>query len=189
MVNTTSGIDLDTLANTPLQQQTVDPRIAGQMAQVGADTNALPSRYTQGIGTDAGFLTPVTGGQQDAALGGPGNTSAVMSALGARNARVSNDFVDNLKKGVALTAPVIKQQGYQQQEGNINAMGQVNLNNQAILKQQNLNQIRVQTFEQQQQQSIIAGILGIVGAFTGSVIGSATSGGKTAATPSGPPAA
>lgn len=168
--------DLITLANKPLEYQNVSPVVKQQMAQIAANTEAMPANYGKGIATESGFLTPDAATRQGGALGGQDQTGSVIGAIGLRNTRRANDFVDNMQRGIALNAPVIKSAGYAQQAGNVANMGQIALNNYKIMKQQQMNQTRVQMFEQQQQQSLIAGILGIIGSVGGAVIGAAVGG-------------
>lgn len=167
---------LTDLANTPLEKQIIPPELQPAMGQIVTDTNQLPALYEQGLATEGGFLTPPAAARAGAALGGPDQTANVLGALGLRNQRMSDDYVNNMKQGIELNAPVTKQAGFNQQLGNINQLGQINLNNYKIMKQQQMNQTRVQIFEQQQQQSLIAGILGIIGSIGGAVIGGLTGG-------------
>lgn len=168
--------DLTDLANKPLQYQQVDPLVQAQMKQISDNTDNMPANYARGLATESGFLTPDAAIRQGGALGGPDQTATVIGALGLRNKRHAEDYVSNLKKGIELNAPVIKSSGYQQQAANTNAMGQVALNNYRIMKQQQMNQTRVQVFEEQQRQSLIAGILGVIGTIGGAVIGAAIGG-------------
>ena len=168
--------NLTDLANKPLQKQPIPPGVQDAMAQVATDTEGLPGQYQHGLGTETGFLRPESGIRAGGALGGDDQTANVFNALGLRSERHADDYVNNLKRGIELNAPVIRSAGYGQQAGNVNALGQIELNNYRVMKQQQMNQIRVGVFEQQQQQSLIAGILGILGTIGGAVIGAAVGG-------------
>lgn len=162
---------IEDFLNTPPSTVKLDPTTSGLIT----DLTARSQRTTPGIiaGADQSqFNDPTLAARHGTALGGQDQTDSVLSALGARNSKNSTDFVNNLKSKIELNAPVREMKGAQQALGNLNAGNEIQQTNYKIQKQQWMNEQRVKIYRQQQQQSILASILGIVGTIGGAVIGS-----------------
>lgn len=166
---------IEDLLKTPPSTVNVDPTTSGLLA----DFQHRSQNTTPGIigGVDQSqFNAPGAAGRQGGALGGADQSQSILAALGQRNQKTSSDFVNNLKSKIAMNAPVREMQGAQQSLQNLGKSNQVDQFNYQVQKQQMMNEQRVAIYRQQQQNSILAGILGIIGTIGGGIIGGLTGG-------------
>lgn len=170
---------LEDFLNTPPPNPTVDPTTMGLIHGYQANSQNTTPGIINGIDAPQ-FNQAAASTRQGTALGGQDQTDSVAAALNARNSKASTDFVNNLKSNISMNAPVRQMAASQQSLQNLQGVNQVQQANYQIQKQQWLNEQRVQIYRQQQQNSILAGILGIVGAGIGTVVGAAVGGGPGA---------
>lgn len=131
------------------------------------------------VGTPGqGLLTPTPTYDYSVGLGGQSaDTGArVTDALTKRNIANSTDYINNLKNNLKLSAPVRDAKNLRQVgQGYVNEV-EVKLNNNKILKQYDLDKRRLAQYKQQQKDSILASVLGVVGAVAGAALGVVTGG-------------
>lgn len=184
--NTTTykGQNLDLDPNLNLSPQDVlkmgapQTSVANQqpaMNQYIAGVKSTPDTLTKDLGKNsAEFAVPSDAGRQGTAMGGPDNTSDVVNAIAKRNLARNNDYVNTISSGIKMQAPAEQAQGMAQHLNNLAAQANVLNNNYNLQKQYDLDQRQVALFVQQQQDSILAGILGVLGTIGGAIVGGLT---------------
>lgn len=133
------------------------------------------------VGTPGqGFLTPTPSYDFSAGLGGDSASQgqAVTDAISQRNVNRSADYINNLKTNLKLNQPIRDANNMKMAGQNMARESEVALNNNRIRKQWELDKKRLETYKQQQKDSILASILGVVGAIGGTVLGAITGGKK-----------
>lgn len=131
------------------------------------------------VGTPGqGLLTPTPTYDYSVGLGGESADmgTRVTDAITRRNVRNSADYINNLKNNLKLTAPVRDAKNLRQVGQGLSREAEVKLNNNKILKQYDLDKRRLEQYKQQQKDSILASVLGVIGAIGGVALGVATGG-------------
>jgi len=152
-----------------INQQTIDAISQNQKNVMSTTPSIL-----KGVATEQGFLTPKSTNQFGSALGGSQGdiAQAVSGAIGQRNLRRSDDFVGSLSRDIALNAPVRESARLNQSIQNMSGVAANKINNLNIMNQYNLDKNRLELYKQTQSNSLIAGILGVIGTVGGVVAGS-----------------
>ncbi len=168
--------ELDALTAQGLQKQKLAPEFEQQLDERKKRLMNSTQVINQNLSPE-GFNAPATN-KFNTALGMPasGMDSDIYRAVTERNNSRNQDFVNTLKKDVEYMAPVREAQGLRQLGSDYGKVSEVAINNQKIWQQQELNQRRLKLYRQQQADSILGGVLGILGTIAGGVIGAATGG-------------
>lgn len=124
----------------------------------------------------SGLLSAQPAYDYSVALGGDSARSgaAVADAISGRNQRNSNDYINTMKNQLAMMAPARDAEKLRGVGKNIAAETEVALQNNKIIKQFDLDKRRVEQYKQQRKDSILAGILGVIGTITGVGVAAAT---------------
>lgn len=133
----------------------------------------------KGVGAPGeGLLTPKQSYNYSAALGGDTGRSneRVIDAIALRNQKRSADYINSMKRELALNEPVTDAGRLRMAGQNIASRAEVALNNNKILKQYDLDKRRLELYRQQQKDGILASILGVIGTIGGVALGVATGG-------------
>lgn len=133
----------------------------------------------KGVGTPgSGLLTPAPAYDFSVGLGGQAASEGtrVADAIADRNQRRSADYINTLKNELKLTAPARDAKNVRMSGQNMARESEVALNNNKIRKQYDLDKKRLEQYKQQQKDSILASVLGVVGAIAGTALGVVTGG-------------
>jgi hypothetical protein len=133
----------------------------------------------QGVGTPgSGLLTPAPTYDFSVGLGGQAASEGtrVADAISGRNQRRSEDYINTLKNELKLTAPARDAKNVRMVGQNMARESEVALNNNRIRKQYDLDKKRLEQYKQQQKDSILASVLGVIGTIGGVALGVATGG-------------
>lgn len=163
--------ELTDYANRGLDRPKINPVVQNQIDLLTRRAKDAPGLLASGIEPQAGFLSNDTAMRREAALGGEDRSVDVLNAIGALNQRKASDFATQARRNIALNAPATQTQQLLKAGRGLESLGGMVSRDYGIEKQQQLNQQRVRIFEQQQEQSLIAGILGVVGTVAGFAIG------------------
>jgi len=154
-----------------IKRPTVSPLVLEQVNQLAKNASNASGILSSGIGAETGFISPAASERRGMALGGEDRTADVLGAIGKRNLRRASDYASGIKRSIDMQAPAINTAGLQRTAGALSQYGNMSAASYAALKQKMLNEQRVKIFEQQQEQSLIGGILGILGQGIGAVVG------------------
>lgn len=168
--------ELDAAVAQGLQKQKLAPEYEDQLDERKKKLTNSTALITGNLG--AGGFDNVQSPRYNTALGMPssGPESDVYRAVTERNQRRNDDFVNTLKRDVEYMAPVREAQGLKQLGSDYGKVSEVAINNQKIENQQQLNERRLKLYRQQQADSILGGILGILGTVAGAALAPLTGG-------------
>jgi hypothetical protein len=165
---------LDDFKKQGPKKTAIDPALQ-QMVNAAQQT-ASAADPTQGIEQNIGFAKTAPG-QFSAGLGGPVDASdSIVRAIQDRAQKRSKDFVGSLQKESKYMQPVRESVAARQAARNQGQIADVQLGNLKIEQQHRLDKKRIDLYKQQQRDSILAGILGVIGTVGGAIIGGAIGG-------------
>jgi hypothetical protein len=131
------------------------------------------------VGTPGqGLLTPQPTYDYSVGLGGDAAQQGqrVADAISHRNIARSTDYITSLKNNLKMNQPVRDASNMKMAGQSMARQSEVDLNNNRIRKQWDLDKKRLEQYKQQQKDSILASVLGVIGAIGGTALGIATGG-------------
>lgn len=145
------------------------------------DQLAAPStdQLLKGVGNAGdGLLVPNQAYNYSTGLGGDSGAGGynVLDAMRERNSKRSADYINTLKRELNLAQPARDAGRLKMVGQNLASQAEVTLNNNRILKQYDLDKRRLEQYKQQQKDSILGSILGVIGTIGGVALGAATGG-------------